>query len=270
VPIDLRQDWPTALRSRRASTPASRRRGRPRGWLPYLPANGQDLLFQRISELSAQGSRAAVEAFGAGFFDPEYLAGRRERVRQMREQAGVSDDAPDVADLWFIEERTEVTDWFSAHGWEVSRRESRSAALRETKAGLDPRMRFDTWTAQDDLRYDRTLLGDLTSLRFLDAGQSAIILGPVGVGKTHLATALRHMAIRRRHTVQFARSDKLFTRLRAARLDNTVDAEIRGDRRISVEFTKTLNPPPPRWSPWPGVRLRARACRATTMLGRAV
>ena len=68
---------------------------------------------------------------------------------------------------------------------EVSRRESRSATLRATKAGLDPTMRFDTWTAHDDLRYDRTLLGDLTSLRFLDAGQSAIVLGPVGVGKTH-------------------------------------------------------------------------------------
>jgi DNA replication protein DnaC len=110
---------------------------------------------------------------------------------------------------------------------EVSRRESRSAALRAAKAGLDPNMRFDTWTAQTDLRYDRTLLGDLTSLRFLDAGQSAIILGPVGVGKTHLATSLGHMAIRRRHTVLFGRADKLFTRLRAARLDNTVDAEIR-------------------------------------------
>lgn len=62
---------------------------------------------------------------------------------------------------------------------EVSRRESRSAALRSAKAGLDPTMRFDTWTTLKDLRYDHTLLGDLTSLRFLDAGQSAIILGPV-------------------------------------------------------------------------------------------
>jgi DNA replication protein DnaC len=95
-------------------------------------------------------------------------------------------------------------------------------------------MRFDTWTAHDDLRYDRTLLGDLTSLRFLDAGQSAIILGPVGVGKTHLSTALGHMAIRRRHTVLFGRADKLFTRLRAARLDNTVDAEIRRLAAIDV------------------------------------
>jgi DNA replication protein DnaC len=117
---------------------------------------------------------------------------------------------------------------------EVARRESRSAALRSAKAGLDPSMRFDTWNAMEDLRYDRTLLGDLTSLRFLDANQSAIILGPVGVGKTHLATALGHIAIQRRHTVLFARADKLFTRLRAARLDNTVEAEIRRLTAIDV------------------------------------
>ncbi len=56
----------------------------------------------------------------------------------------------------------------------------------------------------------------------------------VGVGKTHLATALGHIAIRRRLTVHAARADKLFTRLRATRLDNTLDAEIRKLARIDV------------------------------------
>ena len=49
----------------------------------------------------------------------------------------------------------------------------------------------------------------------------------VGVGKTHLATALGHIAVRRRLTVHMARADKLFKRLKAARLDNTIDAEHR-------------------------------------------
>ena len=52
-----------------------------------------------------------------------------------------------------------------------------------------------------------------------------LILGPVGVGKTHLATALGHIAIRRRLTVAFHR---------AARLDNTLEAEIR--RITSVDL----------------------------------
>jgi hypothetical protein len=45
-------------------------------------------LFERIHELSAPGSRIDVESFGADFFDPEYLASRREQLRRMRKAAG--------------------------------------------------------------------------------------------------------------------------------------------------------------------------------------
>lgn len=117
---------------------------------------------------------------------------------------------------------------------EVTRRDSRSAMLRAKTAGLDPSMRLDTWDEPDDLRYDRMLLSDLTSLRFTDPGHGALILGPVGVGKTHLAAALGHIGIRRRLSVHFARADKLFTRLRAARLDNTLDAEMRRLARVDL------------------------------------
>ena len=121
IPIDLRDDWPTALRD--AGFDASE----PTAWaveglLPYLPASGQDLLFERIHDLSARGSRVGVESFGAGFFDPEYLASRRQKLQQYRQEAGEEDDgnALDVQDLWFIEARTEVTDWLTDHGWEVT------------------------------------------------------------------------------------------------------------------------------------------------------
>lgn len=110
---------------------------------------------------------------------------------------------------------------------EITRRESRSAMLRARSAGLDPAMRLDAWDELDDLTYDRELLADLATLRFTEAGNGVLILGPVGVGKTHCATALGHIAIRRRLSVHAARADKLFTRLRAARLDHTLDAEIR-------------------------------------------
>jgi DNA replication protein DnaC len=117
---------------------------------------------------------------------------------------------------------------------EITRRESRSALLRARTAGLDPTMRIDTWDELDDLTYDRALLCDLTTLRFTQAGHGVLLLGPVGVGKTHLACALGHIGIRRRLTVHAARADKLFTRLRAARLDNTLDAEIRKLARVDL------------------------------------
>lgn len=117
---------------------------------------------------------------------------------------------------------------------EIARRESRSAMLRARAAGLDPTMRLDTWDELDDLSYDRTLLSDLTSLRFTEAGHGVLVLGPVGVGKTHLATALGHIAIRRRLSVHASRADKLFTRLRAARLDNSLEAEVRKLARVDL------------------------------------
>ncbi len=117
---------------------------------------------------------------------------------------------------------------------EITRRESRSAMLRARAAGLDPDMRIDAWDELDDLTYDRELLSDLATLRFTEAGHGVLILGPVGVGKTHLASALGHIAIRRRLTVHAARADKLFTRLRAARLDNTLDAELRRLARVDL------------------------------------
>jgi DNA replication protein DnaC len=110
---------------------------------------------------------------------------------------------------------------------EVARRDTNSAALRARAAGLDPGMRLDTWDTTATVRYDQQLWTELTSLRFLDGPHSALLLGPVGVGKTHLATALGHIAIRRRHSVHIARADKLLKRLKAARLDNTVEAEMR-------------------------------------------
>jgi len=117
---------------------------------------------------------------------------------------------------------------------EVSRRDARSATVRAAHAGLLPLMRLDTWNEHENLVYDRQLLSDLTSLQFTEAGRNVLILGPVGVGKTHLATALGHIAIRRRLTVQMTRAEKLFTRLRAARLDNTLDAEFRRLTRLDL------------------------------------
>jgi DNA replication protein DnaC len=110
---------------------------------------------------------------------------------------------------------------------EVTRRDTNSAALRARAAGLDPAMRLDTWDTTAAVSFDQQLFNELTSLRFLDGPHGALILGPVGVGKTHLATALGHIAVRRRVGVHMTRADKLFKRLKAARLDNTVEAEMR-------------------------------------------
>ena len=95
-------------------------------------------------------------------------------------------------------------------------------------------MRLERWDATANVTYDQAVLDELASLRFVDAGQNALIIGPVGVGKTFLAVALGHTAIRRGRSVHFERADQLFKRLRIARLDNTLDAELRKLLRVDL------------------------------------
>ncbi len=117
---------------------------------------------------------------------------------------------------------------------EVTRRENTSAERRARTAGLDPAMTLDRWDDTAKITYDRATWAELCSLRFVEAGHNAVIMGPVGVGKTFLATALGHAAVRRRHSVHFERCDRLLKRLRASRLDNSHDAEIRKLLRVDL------------------------------------
>lgn len=92
VAIDLRQDWPKALRDNGFDT------SEPTAWsaeglLSYLPSPGQDLLFERVHKLSAPGSRFAVDVG-----EPQ---------------------GSDVSDL-YIEDRSDVADWLANHGWRTS------------------------------------------------------------------------------------------------------------------------------------------------------
>lgn len=91
---------------------------------------------------------------------------------------------------------------------EVDRRERSSAALRARAAGLDPHHDSRGWDDSSKVSFDQAIWRELTSLRFVESGHNALILGPVGVGKTFLATALGHAAVRRRFTVHFERCDR--------------------------------------------------------------
>lgn len=110
---------------------------------------------------------------------------------------------------------------------EVSRREGSAAQRRASRAGLDPEMQLERWDATAKVRYDKRVLAELMSLRFVDAGKNAVILGPVGVGKTFLASAIGHVACRHGYHVIFTRADEMLRRFKQSRLDNSRDAVIR-------------------------------------------
>ncbi len=110
---------------------------------------------------------------------------------------------------------------------EVTRRDATSTERRARAAGLDAAMRLDRWDTTAKITYDRAVLDELFSLRFVTDATNAIIMGPVGVGKTFLATALGYAAVRARHSVHSERAGPLLKRLRASWLDNSHDEQIR-------------------------------------------
>ena len=117
---------------------------------------------------------------------------------------------------------------------EVDRRDRTSAGLRARAAHLDPAMVLEAWDDTAAVSFDRALWSELTTLRFVEDANNVLALGPVGVGKTFLATALGHIAVRRRISVHFERADQLLKRLKASRLDASHDAEMR--KLIRVEL----------------------------------
>jgi methyltransferase (TIGR00027 family) len=127
VPMDLRDDWPTALAEAGfdASVPTA---WLAEGLLMYLPADAQDKLFAQITELSAPASRIAAETVGVQAQDRRELM--RERFQQIAAQFGM-EDAIDVGDLMYHDEdRADVTEWLNGHGWAASAVASRDEMRR--------------------------------------------------------------------------------------------------------------------------------------------
>ena len=104
---------------------------------------------------------------------------------------------------------------------EVERRRDASTTRRAQDAGLDPDMLFERWDKTAKVTYDRRVLQELVSLRFVEAQRNVVVLGPVGVGKTFIANALGHVACRSGFNVMLHRGDDLLRLLRQSRLDNS-------------------------------------------------
>lgn len=113
VSADLRDDWPTALCDN-GFGPEQPTAWSIEGLLPFLTGPAQDTLFSRIEDLSAPGSRIAIESYRA---DGSLVAWIEQHDQQVRAEGGDAGTSG-VGDIWYGDhDRTEPVDWFAGRGW---------------------------------------------------------------------------------------------------------------------------------------------------------
>jgi DNA replication protein DnaC len=110
---------------------------------------------------------------------------------------------------------------------EIARRDAAGVIRRVRQA----RFEQPTVIEEFDFTYNPTIpapiIRDLAALRFLERGESVILHGPVGVGKTFIAQALGHQACRHGHSVAFTKTSRLLADLAGGHADHTWATRLR-------------------------------------------
>ena len=110
---------------------------------------------------------------------------------------------------------------------EVNRRAHRRIEMRLQQAGFQEICRLEDFDWSASITMDRRLLDAAFSLEFLARREHVLLVGPAGVGKSFLAQALGHSAVRAGHTVRFSHADDYFRVMNQARVDNSLERSFR-------------------------------------------
>jgi DNA replication protein DnaC len=116
-------------------------------------------------------------------------------------------------------------------------------AARRDATGLERRLRaarFEQSCLIEDFDFafnakiPASQIRDLNTLRFIEDGESVILHGPVGVGKSMIAQCLGHQACRRGYSVLFTKTSRLLADLAGGHADRTFEARLRHWGRPAV------------------------------------
>jgi DNA replication protein DnaC len=109
---------------------------------------------------------------------------------------------------------------------EVARRENKKFSLRVRRAGFRSQKTLEGFDFTFNPMINQALIMDLATCRFMEEKASVLIAGPTGTGKSHIAQALGHEAIRRGYDVIFTSQSKLVGQLQAARATQAFDRRL--------------------------------------------
>ena len=104
---------------------------------------------------------------------------------------------------------------------EVARRDGKQLDQRLRRANFEHGRSIEDFDFHFNPSVPKAKILDLATCAFIERHENALLVGPTGVGKSHLAQALGHRACRAGKTVLFVTATELFQQLRASRADNS-------------------------------------------------
>lgn len=133
---------------------------------------------------------------------------------------------------------------------EVERRGQKQLSLRLRRSRLDPAKTLETFDFSFGASVNRHQIYDLATGGFVERAEPVFFLGPAGVGKSHLAQALGHEAVRRGYDVIFTRTSQMLSHLNAGRADGSYERRLAGYQNVDVLILddfglKPMRPPAP-------------------------
>ena len=117
---------------------------------------------------------------------------------------------------------------------ELARREQKKFGTRLRRAAFRATKTLEGFEFDRLPSTNRALVHELATGRYIDERAPVLIVGPCGTGKSHLAQALGHCAVRQGHDVIFASCAQLLASLNAARAVGTFERKLLQLARVPV------------------------------------
>jgi DNA replication protein DnaC len=105
---------------------------------------------------------------------------------------------------------------------EQEARKQRRFQRLDKQAGFRYKASLEELQVQDSRGIDKSLMASLATCEFIEKGESVLITGATGCGKSFLASALGHQACLRGHKVAYFNMQKLMLKIKMARIEGTV------------------------------------------------
>lgn len=110
---------------------------------------------------------------------------------------------------------------------EIEYRDIRATRLNVQIAAFPFRKEISDFDFDFQPSINKKQIQDLASLRFIEENKNVLFVGPSGVGKTHLATAIGIEAAKKRYSVYFINCHTLITKLNKAFYENKLEQQLK-------------------------------------------